>query len=138
LLEVKVCMLADTPIARATSIPKSDFDEVLDDISQNLAQINIPNPIVHVFVAGSTAPPAVACAPRAKAQVQAHPLMALGQRAYRRSQILTEQQVADRFELHTARGMHAREVALHLQACGAGFCSTDDDSLRKELFITIL
>jgi hypothetical protein len=30
LLKVKVCMLADTPIARATSIPKSDFDEVID------------------------------------------------------------------------------------------------------------
>jgi hypothetical protein len=28
LREVNVCMLADTPIARATSIPKSDFDEV--------------------------------------------------------------------------------------------------------------
>jgi hypothetical protein len=30
LLKVKVCMLADTPIARATSIPKSDSDEVID------------------------------------------------------------------------------------------------------------
>jgi hypothetical protein len=30
LLKVKVCTLADTPIARATSIPKSDFDEVID------------------------------------------------------------------------------------------------------------
>jgi hypothetical protein len=30
LLKVKVCKLADTPIARATSIPKSDFDEVID------------------------------------------------------------------------------------------------------------
>jgi hypothetical protein len=37
LLEVNVCMLAETPIARATSIPKSDFDEVLDEIVQNLA-----------------------------------------------------------------------------------------------------
>jgi hypothetical protein len=28
LLKVKDCMLADTPIAQATSIPKSDYDEV--------------------------------------------------------------------------------------------------------------
>jgi hypothetical protein len=108
LLEVKVCMLADTPIARARSIPKSDFDEVLDEIMRSLAQINVPDPIVYVFIAGSKAPPAVACAPCAEAQVQAHPLMALGQRAYRRSQILTEQQVTECFELHTAMGMHAR------------------------------
>jgi hypothetical protein len=31
-------MLADTPIARATSIPKSDFDEVIDTTVQILAQ----------------------------------------------------------------------------------------------------
>jgi hypothetical protein len=41
LLKVKVCMLADTPIARATSIPKSDFDEVRDTIVQILAQIGV-------------------------------------------------------------------------------------------------
>jgi hypothetical protein len=29
LLKVKVCMLADTPTARATPIPKTDFDEVV-------------------------------------------------------------------------------------------------------------
>jgi hypothetical protein len=40
-LEVKVCMLADTPIARATSIPISDFDEAVDNIVQIMAQINI-------------------------------------------------------------------------------------------------
>jgi hypothetical protein len=34
MLKVKVCMLADTPIARATSIPKSDFDEVIDTTVQ--------------------------------------------------------------------------------------------------------
>jgi hypothetical protein len=39
LLEVKVCMLADTPIARATSTPISDFDEAVDDI----VQINGPD-----------------------------------------------------------------------------------------------
>jgi hypothetical protein len=39
LLEVKVCMLSDTPIARATSIPKSDFDEVVDTLVQIPAQI---------------------------------------------------------------------------------------------------
>jgi hypothetical protein len=74
---------------------------------QIIVKINIPDPMVHVFVAGSKAPPAIACAPRAEAQVQAHPLMALGQRAYRRNQILTEQQLMEFFELHTARGMHA-------------------------------
>jgi hypothetical protein len=41
LLKVKVCMLADTPIARATSIPKSDFDVVVDTIVQILAQIGV-------------------------------------------------------------------------------------------------
>jgi hypothetical protein len=42
LLKVKVCMLADTPIARATSIPKSDFDEVIiDTIVQSLALIGV-------------------------------------------------------------------------------------------------
>jgi hypothetical protein len=39
LLEVKVCMFADTPIARATSIPKSDFDEVIDTIVHSPSQI---------------------------------------------------------------------------------------------------
>jgi hypothetical protein len=39
LLKVKVCMLADTPIARATSIPKSDCDEVVDTTVQMPAQI---------------------------------------------------------------------------------------------------
>jgi hypothetical protein len=38
LLEVKVCMLADKPIARATPIPKSGFDEVVDTIVQSLSQ----------------------------------------------------------------------------------------------------
>jgi hypothetical protein len=38
LLEVKVCMLADKPIARATSITKSSFDEVVDSIVQSLSQ----------------------------------------------------------------------------------------------------
>jgi hypothetical protein len=38
LLTVKVCMLADTPMARATSIPKSDFDEVIDTTEQIIAQ----------------------------------------------------------------------------------------------------
>jgi hypothetical protein len=83
-------MLADKPIARATSIPNSDFDEVSDAILKTLAHINIPDPMVYVFVAGSKAPPALAGAHPAEAQVQAHPLMALGQRAYRRNQIRTE------------------------------------------------
>jgi hypothetical protein len=39
LLKVKVCMLADTPIARATSIQKSDLDEAMDTIMQALAHI---------------------------------------------------------------------------------------------------
>jgi hypothetical protein len=34
-------MLADTPIARATSIPKSDFDEVIDTTVQTLAHISV-------------------------------------------------------------------------------------------------
>jgi hypothetical protein len=88
LLEVKVCMLADTPTARATSIPISDFDEAVDDIVQILAQINIPDPMVYVFVAASEAPPAVAAPP-----AEAHPLMAPGQSAYRRDQFLTEEQM---------------------------------------------
>jgi hypothetical protein len=107
----------------------SDFDEAADDIVQNMAQINIPDPMVYVFVAGSKAPPAAAAPP-----AEAHPLMALGQIAYRRNQFLTE----ECFEPHTAREMHAREVAMHLQACGAGFCSSDDQSLRKELFMAIV
>jgi hypothetical protein len=41
LLEVKVCMLADTPIARATSFPKSDFDEVIDTTVQIPAQFGV-------------------------------------------------------------------------------------------------
>jgi hypothetical protein len=41
LLKVKVCMLADTPIARATSIPNSDFDEVIDTTVQILAKIEV-------------------------------------------------------------------------------------------------
>jgi hypothetical protein len=99
LLEVKVCMLADTTIARATSIPNSDFDEAVDDIVQIMAQINTPEPMVNVFVAGSKAPPAVAAPP-----AEAHPLMALGQSAYRRNQLLTEEQMMECFEPHTARG----------------------------------
>jgi hypothetical protein len=47
LLEAKVCMLADTPIARATSIPISDFDEAIDDMVQLTAQINVPDPMVY-------------------------------------------------------------------------------------------
>jgi hypothetical protein len=133
LLEVKVCMLADTPIARATSIPISDFDEAVDDIVKIMAQINVPDPMAYVFVADSEAPPAAAAPP-----AEAHPLMALGQSAYRRNQVLTEEQMMECFEPHTARGMHAREVAMHLQACGAGFCSSDDQSLRKKLFIAIV
>jgi hypothetical protein len=50
LLEVKLCMLADTPIARATSIPNSDIDEAVDTIVQSLAQVNIPDPMVYVFI----------------------------------------------------------------------------------------
>jgi hypothetical protein len=73
-------MHADTPIARATSIPISDFDEAVDDIVQIVAQINIPDPMVYVSVAGSKAPPAVAAPP-----AEAHPLIALGQSAYRRN-----------------------------------------------------
>jgi hypothetical protein len=42
------------------------------------------------------------------------------------------------FEPHTARGMHAREVAMHLQACGAGFCSSDNQSLCEKLFVAIV
>jgi hypothetical protein len=34
-------MLADTPIARATSIPKSDFDEVIDTTVKMLAHIGV-------------------------------------------------------------------------------------------------
>jgi hypothetical protein len=41
LLKVKVCMLADTQITRATSIPKSDFDEVIDTIVQRLVHIGV-------------------------------------------------------------------------------------------------
>jgi hypothetical protein len=41
LLKVEVCMLADTPIAQAASIPKSDFDKVIDAIVQILAQIGV-------------------------------------------------------------------------------------------------
>jgi hypothetical protein len=41
LLKVEVCMLANTPIARATSIRKSDFDEVIDTQMQILAQIGV-------------------------------------------------------------------------------------------------
>jgi hypothetical protein len=41
LLKLKVCMLAESPIARATSIPKSDFDEVIDTTVQSLAQIGV-------------------------------------------------------------------------------------------------
>jgi hypothetical protein len=41
LLKVKVCMLANTPIALATSIRKSDFDEIIDTIVQVLAQIGV-------------------------------------------------------------------------------------------------
>jgi hypothetical protein len=133
LLEVKVCMLADTPIARATSIPINDFDEAVHDIVQIMAQINVPDPMVYVFVASSKAPPAAAAPP-----AEAHPLMALGQSAYRRNQFLTEEQMMECFEPHTARGIHAREVAMHLQACGAGFRSSDDQSLRKKLFILIV
>jgi hypothetical protein len=54
LLEVKLCMLADTPIARATSIPNSDIDEAVDTIVQSLAQVSIPNPMVYVFYSTST------------------------------------------------------------------------------------
>jgi hypothetical protein len=133
LLEVKVCMLADTPIARASSIPISDFDEAVDDNVQIMAQINVPDPMAYVFVAGSKAPPAVAAPP-----AEAHPLMALGQSAYRRNQFLTEEQMMECFEPHTARGMHAQEAAMHLQACRAGFCSSDDQSLCKKLFIAIV
>jgi hypothetical protein len=78
-------MLGDTPVARATSIPLSDFDEAVDDIVQIMAQINVLDPMVFVFVAGSKAPPAAAAPP-----AEAHPLMALGQSAYRRNQFLTE------------------------------------------------
>jgi hypothetical protein len=67
--------------------------------------------MVYVFVAGSKAPPAVAAPP-----AEAHPLMALGQSAHRRNQFLIEEQMMEFFEPHTARGMHAREVAMHLQA----------------------
>jgi hypothetical protein len=77
-------MLADTPVARATSIPISDFDETADDIVQMMAQIKLPDPMVNVFVAGSKASPAVAAPP-----AEAHPLMALGQSAYRRNQFDT-------------------------------------------------
>jgi hypothetical protein len=41
LLKVKVCMLANTPIARATSIPKSDFDKVIDTTVKILARIGV-------------------------------------------------------------------------------------------------
>jgi hypothetical protein len=41
LLKVKVCMLADTPIAGATSIPKKDFDEFIDTTVQILTQIGV-------------------------------------------------------------------------------------------------
>jgi hypothetical protein len=41
LLKVKVCILADTPIARATSIPKRDFDENIDTIVKILALIGV-------------------------------------------------------------------------------------------------
>jgi hypothetical protein len=34
-------MLADTPIARATSIRKSDFDEVIDTTVKTLAHISV-------------------------------------------------------------------------------------------------
>jgi hypothetical protein len=63
LLEVKVCMLADKPNARAMSIPNSDFDEVFDAIVQGLYQINVPDTMVYDLVAGSKAPPEVADAP---------------------------------------------------------------------------
>jgi hypothetical protein len=54
LLEVKLCMLADTPIARATSIPNSDIDEAVDTIVRSLPQVNIPDPMVYVFYSAST------------------------------------------------------------------------------------
>jgi hypothetical protein len=41
LLKVKVCMLADTPIARAASIPKRDFDEGIDTTVQILVHIGV-------------------------------------------------------------------------------------------------
>jgi hypothetical protein len=41
LLKVKVWTLADAPIARSTSIPKSDFDEVIDTIVQILAHTDV-------------------------------------------------------------------------------------------------
>jgi hypothetical protein len=41
LLKDTVCVLADTPIARATSIPKSDFVEVIGTTLQMLAQIGV-------------------------------------------------------------------------------------------------
>jgi hypothetical protein len=44
LLEVKVCMIADKPIARATSIPKSDFDGVLNAFVLILAHFNVQIP----------------------------------------------------------------------------------------------
>jgi hypothetical protein len=41
LLKVKICMLPDTTITRATSIPKSYFDEVIDKTVQIPAQIGV-------------------------------------------------------------------------------------------------
>jgi hypothetical protein len=73
LLEVKACMLADTPVAQASSIPTSDVEVVVDKIVKTVAQINIPDPMVYVFVAGSKAPLAIAGAPPAETPVQVHP-----------------------------------------------------------------
>jgi hypothetical protein len=71
LLEVKACILADTPVAQASSIPTSDVEVVVHKIVKIAAQINLPDPMFYVFVANSKASPAIAGAPPAETPV--HP-----------------------------------------------------------------
>lgn len=67
LLGVKLCQLLNTPLIRATTIPKSAVDDAIDDTIDRLAAINLPSPLVYVFIVGGA---------------QAVPFMKLGQVAY--------------------------------------------------------
>jgi hypothetical protein len=74
---------------------------------QHVAHVSVPDPIANVCVAGLRCwlylgRPATASAPHAAPQGQAHPLMALDQSLYRRTNFLTE----EHFELYTAREKH--------------------------------
>jgi hypothetical protein len=135
LLSVKLREFENSPAAEGISLDTSLLDQSLQEIDEILEQQWNPKAGFAILVVSlQAAAPAPVGGPR-----NAFALLATaGKATYQRSQTVTDAQVRSWFSGDTDKSKLAQTLQRRLQLLGAGFFSTEGDSLRKTVFTRVL